>query len=193
MKKLLILLLFIAACQPKEYSADSDIHDFASMQEEKDYIDSLALVSDDVKFPIKRIVLHCTAGYPRPTSLKELNAIFKSYGWDRPGYHGIVDFNYPGQEPRIYWTANLMKGYNTPETVRYGASGHNANSIHLAFVGSRDKDDRTPEQNAKMLKILRNLKRDYYPNAKIIGHNDLNPNKACPRFNVRLWLPIDLK
>lgn len=194
---LILLLLLLIGCKPQitpDYSEDSDINDFSLMEKEMIYVDSMyQLYDQDVKWTVKYIVIHCTGGTPRHTSMDELNRVFRDRGWDRPGYHGIIDYNKPGQEPKVYWTANLIPKYNTPSTVRYGAEGYNRQSIHLSFVGGRDKDNRTPEQIQKMEKILRNLKKDYFPNAKIVGHNDLNPKKACPRFNVRLSLPIDLR
>jgi N-acetyl-anhydromuramyl-L-alanine amidase AmpD len=39
------------------------------------------------------------------------------------------------------------------------------------------------EQKGAMLALLREL-RKVFPTALIVGHHDLNPQKACPCFNV---------
>jgi N-acetyl-anhydromuramyl-L-alanine amidase AmpD len=40
-------------------------------------------------------------------------------------------------------------------------------------------DTRTPEQKSALRTLLEMLHRRY-PNAVIVGHHDLNPQKACP-------------
>jgi len=47
----------------------------------------------------------------------------------------------------------------------------------------RPADTRTPEQKASLLALLRRLKREF-PQALIVGHHDLNPEKPCPCFEA---------
>ena len=61
---------------------------------------------------------------------------------------------------------------------------HNAHSIGICYEGGLDirgqtADTRTPEQKAALRWLLRQLHRAY-PRALIVGHHDLNPQKACP-------------
>ena len=61
---------------------------------------------------------------------------------------------------------------------------HNAHSIGICYEGGLDirgqpADTRTPEQKAALRWLLRQLHRAY-PQALIVGHHDLNPQKACP-------------
>ena len=45
----------------------------------------------------------------------------------------------------------------------------------------------TPAQFESLRTLLDKLKVDY-PSAKIVGHRDLDPKKACPSFDVASWL-----
>ena len=61
---------------------------------------------------------------------------------------------------------------------------HNAHSIGICYEGGLDirgqpADTRTPEQKAALRWLLQQLHRAY-PRALIVGHHDLNPQKACP-------------
>jgi N-acetyl-anhydromuramyl-L-alanine amidase AmpD len=61
---------------------------------------------------------------------------------------------------------------------------HNAHSIGICYEGGLDirgqpADTRTLEQKLAMLHLLEVLHRRY-PKALILGHHDLNPQKACP-------------
>ena len=46
-------------------------------------------------------------------------------------------------------------------------------------IRGQPADTRTPEQKATLRRLLEDLKRKY-PKALILGHHDLNPQKACP-------------
>ena len=61
---------------------------------------------------------------------------------------------------------------------------HNAHSIGVCYEGGLDirgqpADTRTVAQKASLRRLLADLHRRY-PHARIIGHHDLNPQKACP-------------
>ena len=71
--------------------------------------------------------------------------------------------------------------------------GYNDKSIGIAYEGGVDglmapKDTLNADQEAALVALVEQL-RETFPNAQIVGHNDLNPNKACPSFNVRERLP----
>jgi len=64
--------------------------------------------------------------------------------------------------------------------------GYNSNSIHIAYIGGKDRDDRTEIQKAMMLSLIKGL-RDKYPEAVIQGHRDFpNVAKACPQFDAKV-------
>lgn len=65
-------------------------------------------------------------------------------------------------------------------------------TIHIAYNGGRNKsgalgDTRTPVQEEALFNklVVLSLK---YPNAKIIGHSELDAAANCPGFLVKEWL-----
>ena len=139
---------------------------------------------------IDYIVVHCTAGRKSDTIAK-LKAGWRKLGWKNNGYHIVVDGE--GKRHDI-----------TPlEKVSNGVAGHNANSIHVSYMGgvnfdtNKSEDTRTPEQKSTLLEVLLEL-RLKFPQAKILGHRDFSPDnnnngkidkwewiKACPSFDAK--------
>lgn len=99
-------------------------------------------------------------------------------GWKDIGYHYVIHLD-----------GSVHRG--RPENVA-GAhcKGHNKNSIGICYVGGEapdgktPKDTRTPAQKEAMERLIKELK-TRYPSARVCGHNDLDPNKACPSFRVK--------
>jgi len=65
---------------------------------------------------------------------------------------------------------------------------HNKHSIGICLEGGLDKfgnfaDTRTGAQEITLLNLLARLKVEY-PNALIVGHNTLDPDRACPCFDT---------
>ena len=61
---------------------------------------------------------------------------------------------------------------------------HNAHSLGICYEGGLDirgqpADTRTEAQKAAMRTLLEDL-HARYPHAVIVGHHDLDPQKACP-------------
>jgi N-acetylmuramoyl-L-alanine amidase len=130
---------------------------------------------------IKYIVLHCTATQPNATVEAIQNYWRNILHWKSPGYHHIIPAN------------GIVKQLQPEDQIANGVAGYNANSIHISYVGGVDKnnvptDTRTPEQLAAMKVLIKRLKAEY-PSAAIQGHRDFpNVHKACPSFNVKLWI-----
>lgn len=66
------------------------------------------------------------------------------------------------------------------------ASGHNARSIGICYIGGLDardtdgkmiKDTRTPAQKDALLKLIKDLKKRYPTIMRVIGHRDTSPDK----------------
>lgn len=117
---------------------------------------------------IKRIFVHCTAGSQRQT-LADLQAEFRRKGWKNPGYHYVI---FP--EGRIVQLLDESR-------VANGVKGYNQTAIHVAYVGGIDAqgksvDNRTDMQRAQLRLLLRQIHRRY-PNARILGHRDISPDK----------------
>lgn len=122
---------------------------------------------------IKYLVVHCTAT-PQNTTIESIQKYWRqTMKWKSSGYHFIVKPN--GSAIRLQ-PDHLMSN---------GVLGHNANSLHVSYIGGKDRDDRTDEQKETLIKILTDWKK-LYPNAEILGHRDFpNVAKNCPQFNAK--------
>ena len=124
---------------------------------------------------ITLLVIHCSAVRPDQTS--SAAQIDTWHRRDRHykfgiGYHYVVRRD--GQiEP------------GRPEyMVGAHCKNHNAHSIGICYEGGlnirgQPADTRTEAQKASLRRLLEDLHRRY-PKALIVGHHDLNPQKACP-------------
>jgi N-acetylmuramoyl-L-alanine amidase len=130
---------------------------------------------------INNIVLHCTAT-PQTTTIQSIQRHWKEVnGWKSPGYHYIILPN--GQ-------AFNLQPIEKPSN---GVAGHNADSIHISYIGGVDKnmkaiDNRTDAQKQTQIRLIKELKAKF-PNAKVLGHRDFaGVTKSCPSFDVSHWL-----
>lgn len=137
---------------------------------------------------INKIVIHCTAT-PQSISKEQIVGAFVGRGWKNPGYHYLIS-----ADGSIHSLLECDK-------IANGVKGHNADSIHVAYVGGIDGlckplDNRTKQQKTAIKALLLHLKHDF-PNAEILGHRDLSPDlngngivdswermKECPCFDV---------
>ena len=86
------------------------------------------------------------------------------------------------------WCLSVEFGGLSVNLGNAGVKGHNANSIHVCYVGGIDKsknpkDTRTEAQRETLNTIIGGLLKEY-PNASVHGHNEF-ANKACPSFDVQ--------
>ena len=139
---------------------------------------------------IKRIFVHCTAGSQRQ-KIADLQAEFKRKGWKHPGYHYVIQAD---------GTITQLLG---EQFVSNGVKGYNSTAINVAYMGGIDErgkavDNRTEEQKASLVKLLKELK-GRYPKAEIMGHRDISPDtngngivapweriKECPCFDAKV-------
>lgn len=134
---------------------------------------------------IKWLVIHCTGGPQTQTVGTILNYWKNVKKWAVVGYHHIIE-----ADGTVH---NLLP----IEKVSNGVAGHNANSIHISYIGGVDAkgkavDNRTDAQKAAQIALLRKYKA-MFTDAKIVGHRDfLVPGKpgykSCPSFDVATWL-----
>lgn len=142
---------------------------------------------------IRLIVIHCTATSEQ-TAISSIQTYWKNVlHWRKPGYHYVVKAN--GE-----WVQLAMD-----HEVTNGVKGHNANAIHVAYVGGIRTlkngktvacDTRTEAQRKTLKHLVEKLKW-MYPKALVVGHRDLSPDlngngkiepieylKMCPCFNA---------
>lgn len=142
---------------------------------------------------IELLVVHCSATRPKmDVGRAEINEWHAARGWGRIGYHYVIRRN-----------GALETGREESE-VGVHCKGHNSNSIGICMVGGvndagKAEDNFTPSQFATLHAMLLDLRADY-PDAEILGHRDLSPDKDgdgivekwewvkdCPSFDVRAW------
>jgi len=126
---------------------------------------------------IKYIAVHCTGGNQKAT-VADLVAEFRRKGWKAPGYHYVVLAD--GKIHQLLVT----------DKVSNGVKGFNSVTVNVAYTGGIDSngksvDNRTPEQKASLLRLLKSLK-EKFPQAIIKGHRDFSPDKNG-NGKIDLW------
>ena len=121
---------------------------------------------------ITHLVVHCTAT-PHNTKIANIRRYWKqALGWKSVGYHKIIEAD-----------GNIVQ-LAPDSAITNGVKGHNATSLHVSYIGGKDKDDRTIGQRKAIAGVLLEWLRKY-PTARICGHRDFpNVNKACPQFSA---------
>jgi hypothetical protein len=138
---------------------------------------------------IDEIIVHCSATRPEwmageaaPSKIDEIRGWHKARGFDDIGYHWIIDRD-----------GSVLEGR---QERRIGAhvKNRNASTIGICLIGgfgssANDQfaDHFTPEQDAALRALVRNIL-DRHPSVKkVSGHNDYDAGKACPGFRVSRW------
>ena len=133
---------------------------------------------------IDLIVLHCSDTRPSQNfTIEKLMASHKARGFGPyPGYHIYI---------RRDGTAYYCRPLSLPGCH---VSGYNAHSIGICTEGGhredhppltrKYEDNRTAEQKVVVHEVLTMMHAEL-PEARIVGHHDLNPGKACPCYDAR--------
>lgn len=129
---------------------------------------------------IKYLVVHCAATpNHREVTAAEVHRWHsdpkpKGNGWSGIGYNAFIRRDGTLEQGRPdYWQGAHVEGHN-----------HEALGICLAGI-----DFYTPEQWAALEGWLV-WKKELYPDAEVVGHNDLDSGKTCPNFDVKSWWAI---
>ena len=139
----------------------------------------LSLLHSDCLRSTRRIdllVLHCTDTRPNQDfTISKLIASHRARGFgDFPGYHLFVR-----RDGSLYYCRPVSM-------VGCHVKGWNRHSLGICFEGGHScspeykyEDNRTAEQMIVLDEIFA-LLHEVYPEARIVGHCELNPRKACP-------------
>ncbi len=126
------------------------------------------------------IVIHCSATKPSmDIGLSEIkNWHVNERGWRDVGYHYVIKRN-----------GEVELGRNIRDTGAH-AAGYNSKSIGICLVGGMAEDNSTEDnftaqQWTALLDLIKQKLSDY-PDAKVIGHNEIS-EKDCPCFDVQKW------
>lgn len=135
------------------------------------------------------IVVHCSATPPYAdigaTEIRRWH--MEERGWSDIGYAEVIRRNGTYEEGR-----NLDDDTPAANEIGAHAYGYNHRSVSVCLVGGIDskgnpENNFTPEQFETLRRSLRFYK-VLFPEAKIVGHNELNPKKDCPCFDVQQFV-----
>lgn len=127
------------------------------------------------------IVIHCSATPPAmDVGAREIDRWHRSKGWFKIGYHFVV---------RRDGTVEHGRELNE---VGAHAIGYNERSVGICLIGGVNGANK-PENNFteaqwKALEPLVSELEEQFPQAKVVGHYELNPGRDCPSFNVQKWM-----
>ena len=128
----------------------------------------------------EEIIIHCAATRPsQDIDAREIDRWHRQRGWLKIGYHFVIKRD---------GSIEIGRDFND---IGAHARGHNSYSVGVCLVGGLN-DESKPENNFTeaqwgMLSILVDGLSAKYPEAKIIGHNEV-ADKACPSFDVQEWM-----
>lgn len=177
----------------------SAVANAVSTNKQKVYPRADGMILKKSKRRIDMIVVHCTATREgQAQTVEQIRAEHKRQGWSDIGYHYVVTLD-----------GKVHAGRDV-DIAGAHASGYNANSIGVVYVGGLEnnpkktyaqlkaKDTRNDAQKASLLSLLMDL-RKLYPDAEIVGHRDLSPDKngngtiepnewikQCPSFDAKM-------
>jgi N-acetylmuramoyl-L-alanine amidase len=129
---------------------------------------------------VKYLVVHCSATPPTMyVDAAVIDRWHRQKGWRGIGYHFVIKRN------------GAVENGRPLEMVGAHVEGYNAESIGICMAGGTDltgrpEDNFTPPQFKSLATMLDRLL-ILFPKARIVGHRDLNPKKACPSFDVKAW------
>ena len=126
---------------------------------------------------ITLIIVHCSANRAGSAlRMADIDSYHRSLGWIGCGYHYVIP------------TDGTIEPGRPDEMVGAHCKNHNRHSIGVCYIGGLSKDGkpadtRTDAQRIALRNLLELLHRRY-PDALIVGHRDLDPQKVCPCFDV---------
>ena len=126
---------------------------------------------------IMLIIIHCSAVQPgQRSSALDIDRWHRALGWKSGGYHFVIRRD-----------GTIETGRRLDEVGAHCA-GHNRYSVGVCYEGGLDADGRpadtrTPQQVKALRELMERLHGEF-PKAVIVGHHDLNPQKACPCYDV---------
>lgn len=126
---------------------------------------------------ITQIIVHCSANKADSVlRMADIDRYHRSLGWKGCGYHYVIP------------TDGTVETGRDEAEVGAHCRNHNRHSIGVCYIGGlsaegKPEDTRTEAQRTALRKLLEALHRKY-PRALIVGHRDLDPQKACPCFDA---------
>ena len=131
----------------------------------------------------KYIVIHCSQTRPsQKIGAKEIDRWHRERGWLKIGYGTVIKRDGTIEQGR------------QDDDVQATVKGYNHTAFGLCLVAGANEDNwKQPEDNfsaeqweSLKTELTRLVKK--YPDARIVGHYDLDKHKTCPNFDVQDYL-----
>ena len=129
------------------------------------------------------IVIHCSQTRPSQNiGAKEIDRWHRERGWLKIGYHIVIKRD------------GIIEQGREDDEVPAAVKGYNHTSFNLCLVGGAKEEDWKIEDDNFTGEQFESLKKELtrlvlkYPDARIVGHRDLDDKKFCPSFDVRQYL-----
>ena len=130
------------------------------------------------------IVIHCSQTRPsqKEVDVRTIDKWHRLRGWLKIGYGGVIKRDGTYEQGR------------DDNAVQAHVKGYNHTSFGLCLVGGATEEDwKIPEDNfssEQWESLKEQLTRlvKLYPEARIVGHYDLDKHKTCPNFDVQDYL-----
>lgn len=132
----------------------------------------------------KYIVIHCSQTRPsqKDVDAKWIDRVHRERGWLKIGYARVITRKGEIQQGRDDDELQAhVKNYNHISTSVCVVGGAKEENWKLG------EDNFTSEEWESLKKVLEELVIKY-PEARIVGHYELDERKTCPNFNVREYL-----
>lgn len=129
---------------------------------------------------MKNIIIHCADTFTSmDTTAADIDRWHRDRGLSQIGYHYVIKRGGAIEQGR-------------PENVAgEHVAGHNTGSIGICLIGGKARGRENPcnftRHQWRTLESLVMQLAIEYPQAKILGHTDLDAGKSCPTFNVKAW------
>ncbi|ANS05754.1 lysozyme [uncultured phage_Deep-GF0-KM16-C193] len=131
----------------------------------------------------KYIVIHCSQTRPsQKIGAKEIDRWHREKGWLKIGYGTVIKRD-----------GTIEQGRGDDD-VQAAVKGYNHTSFNLCLIGGAKEDNWKEEEDNFTGEQWESLKTELtrlikkYPDARIVGHRELDDKKFCPSFDVRDYL-----
>ena len=129
------------------------------------------------------IVIHCSQTRPsQKWGAKEIDRVHREFGWLKIGYGAVLKRDGTWEQGR------------QDDEVQAHVKGYNHTAFGLCLIGGAKEEDWKQSEDNFTAEQWEALKRELtrlvkkYPDARIVGHYDLDKNKTCPNFDVQNYL-----
>jgi|TARA_Y100000296_G_scaffold78321_1_gene100890 N-acetylmuramoyl-L-alanine amidase len=131
----------------------------------------------------KYIVIHCSQTRPsQKWGAKEIDRVHREFGWLKIGYGAVLKRDGTWEQGR------------QDDEVQAHVKGYNHTAFGLCLIGGAKEEDWKQSEDNFTAEQWEALKRELtrlvkkYPDARIVGHYDLDKQKTCPNFDVQDYL-----